>query len=66
MGLTVEGYPKSCQENMRTILREVHADPQTAYAMMLMTASLMDLSPSDPKVAEMILDDCRSMGACKP
>ena len=65
MGLTVEGYPKSCQKNMRTILKEVVADPQTVYAMMLMTASLMDLDPADPEVAEMILEDCRSAGACK-
>lgn len=64
MGLTVEGYPKQYHKNLRTILAEVPADPQTAYAMMLLTASLMDLDPADPEVAEIILDDCKSILRC--
>lgn len=58
MGLTVESYPEPCRKNMRTILDAVRADPQTIYAMMLMTAALMDLRPEDDEVMRMILQDC--------
>ena len=58
MGLTVESYPEPCRKNMRTILDAVRADPQTIYAMMLMTATLMDLRPEDDEVMHMILQDC--------
>lgn len=50
-------YPEQCHENIRRIVRAVGTSPETAYAMMLMTATLMDLHPDDGKVAEMILDD---------
>ena len=31
---------------------------ETAYAMMLMTAALMDMNPDDDEVVHLILQDC--------
>ena len=54
-------FPESARPNIDTIMANVKTDEDTAYAMMLMTAALMDLCPADPKVAEIILDDCKGM-----
>ena len=54
-------YPKRCRKSIHTIVNEVGASEETAYAMMLMTAMLMDLHPEDEEVLEMILQDC---GVC--
>lgn len=51
-------YPKNCRENIRKIVNAIGASVETAYAMMLMTATLMDLRPEDERVADMILEDC--------
>lgn len=51
-------YPKRCRKNIHTIVNEVGASEETAYAMMLMTAMLMDLRPEDDKVLHIILQDC--------
>ena len=51
-------YPKNCRKNIKLIVNEIGASVETAYAMMLMTALLMDLNPEDDEVAEMILKDC--------
>ena len=51
-------YPKKCRRNIKLIVSEIGASVETAYAMMLMTAMLMDLNPEDDEVAEMILKDC--------
>ena len=51
-------YPKICRKNIRRIESAVGASPETAYAMMLMTALLMDLHPEDEQVADIILEDC--------
>ena len=34
-------YPKKCRKGIRTIVNEVGASVETAYAMMLMTAMLI-------------------------
>ena len=52
-------YPRNCRRNIRTLMNRLSTDAGTAYAMMLMTAALMDLSPDDDKVTDMILEDCR-------
>lgn len=54
-------YPKRCRKSIHTIVNEVGASEETAYAMMLMTALLMDMRPEDEEVLEMILQDC---GVC--
>ena len=54
-------YPKRCRKSIHTIVNEVGASEEPAYAMMLMTAMLMDLHPEDEEVLEMILQDC---GVC--
>ena len=51
-------YPKNCRKNISRITNATGASVETAYAMMLLTATLYDLDPSDPMVMKMILDDC--------
>lgn len=51
-------YPRHCRRNIRTLMSRLCTDAQTAYAMILMTAALMDLSPDDDRVAETVLMDC--------
>jgi len=51
-------YPKSCRKNINRIMNATGASVETAYAMMLLTATLMDLRPEDDDVADMILEDC--------
>lgn len=51
-------YPKNCRQSIRRIVNEVGASVETAYAMMLTTAALMDLRPEDGKVLHIILSDC--------
>jgi hypothetical protein len=51
-------YPEKCRRNLNRITALTKAGVETAYAMMLMTAMLMDLRPEDDEVAEMILEDC--------
>ena len=50
-------YPKKCRKNIHRIVEEVGASEETAYAMMLMTAMLMDLQPEDDEVADIILKE---------
>ena len=57
-------YPKSCRKNIRRIVNAIGASVETTYAMMLMTAMLMDLQPEDDAVADMILEDCGISPEC--
>ncbi len=56
-------YMVACQENIDSIISEIPTNDEIAYAMILMTAALMDLKPDDPKVAKIILDDCKAYTA---
>lgn len=51
-------YPKRCRQSIRTLTNEIGVSVETAYAMMLMTATLMDLRPEDDQVVHIILQDC--------
>lgn len=51
-------YPRKCRKNIHTIVNEIGASEETAYAMMLMAATLMDLRPEDDEVLHIILQDC--------
>lgn len=51
-------YPKKCRKNITRLRDAIGAAPETVYAMMLLTATLMDLNPYDDEVADMILEDC--------
>ena len=51
-------YPKACRKNILLLMNEIGTGPETAYAMLLMTAMLMDLRPEDDEVTEIILKDC--------
>ena len=60
----VMNYPKPCRKNINRIMNAVGAPAETSYAMMLMTAMLMDLRPDDERVADMILEDCGISPEC--
>ena len=55
---TMIRYPKNCRRSIRILSHEIGVSMETAYAMMLMTALLMDLRPDDDEVLETILEDC--------
>ncbi len=57
-------YPKRCRKNILRLMNTIGVGPETAYAMMLMTATLMDLHPEDDEVAEIILEDCGVSPEC--
>ena len=57
-------YPKKCRKNINRIVNAIGASVETTYAMMLMTAMLMDLRPEDDEVADMILEDCGISPEC--
>ena len=54
----LNGYPKLCRESIRQVRDALRTDVHTAYAMILMTAALMDLRPEDDRVVEYIFQDC--------
>ncbi len=56
----IENYPEKYRKNIRTVMNAINTDAETTMTVMLMTSALMDLSPDDPKVAEIILDDCEA------
>lgn len=51
-------YPAPCRPSIRRITSVIGVSVETAYAMMLMTATLMDLKPEDDDVVRMIFQDC--------
>jgi hypothetical protein len=51
-------YPKCCRKSLTRLMNEIGTSVETAYAMMLMTATLMDLRPEDDEVVHIILQDC--------
>ena len=54
----INTYPVSSRRSISKLSSMLSTDYQTAYAMMLLTAALMDLHPNDSKVIDMILADC--------
>ena len=57
-------YPAIYRRNITRIMNAIGAPADTTYAMMLMTAVLMDLRPDDERVADMILEDCGISPEC--
>ena len=51
-------FPERYVKNIRELMTALGTDEETAFNMMLMTATLMDLNPEDEEVDRMILDDC--------
>ena len=51
-------YPKKCRDGIKTLVNEIGMSVETAYAMMLMASTLMDLRPEDERVIHIILQDC--------
>ena len=48
---------RQCEKSIRRIVNVTGIDEETVYAMLLMTASLMDLRPEDEKTADLVLQD---------
>ena len=57
-------YPRRYRKNIERIVSAIGTSPETAYAMMLLTATLMDLRPDDDTVVDMILEDCGISPEC--
>ena len=51
-------YPAPCRKSIRRLVKAIGLSAETAYAMMLMTAALMDLRPEDDAVVDIVLSDC--------
>jgi hypothetical protein len=51
-------YPLHCRQNIRKIMSMLNTDAETAYNMIRMTATLMDLRTNDERVVRAILMDC--------
>ena len=56
--MTVNDYPERYRKNIRKLMSMLCTDADTAYAMIVMTATLMDLNPEDDEVLHMIFQDC--------
>ena len=54
----IDRFPERYRKNIRRLMNMLTTDAETAFAMMVMTATLMDLNPDDDEVVEMILTDC--------
>ena len=52
------------RKHVRKLAAMLCTDVETAYAMILLTAAMMDLKPDDSKVTEMIMNDCH-MEVCE-
>lgn len=57
-------YPRRYKKNVERIVNAIGASPDTAFAMMLLTATLMDLRPDDEAVVDIILADCGISPEC--
>lgn len=51
-------YPKECRKSIQRLTDEVGISTETAYAMLMITAVLMDLRPGDEQVLNIVLEDC--------
>lgn len=50
-------YPKECRKNLKRLKAATGVSEEVLYAMMLTTATLMDMRLDDVEVAEIILED---------
>lgn len=57
-------FPRRYKKNVDRIVSAIGASPETAYAMILLTATLMDLRPDDDSIVDMILEDCGISPEC--
>ena len=51
-------YPRRCRKGINRLMHMLSTDSDTAFAMIRMTATLMDLDLDDEKVVDIILMDC--------
>lgn len=55
MGICMTDYPEKSIRNIQTVADRLGVDFDTAYSMMMITATLMDMYPEDDAVVAMIL-----------
>lgn len=51
-------YPARCRSSISALAKTLSINAETAYAMLLMTAALMDLDPGDDLTLRTVLADC--------
>ena len=56
--MNLKAYPARYHKNIKKLCSMLCTEPCTAFAMMLLTATLSDLRPDDEQVVTMILNDC--------
>lgn len=64
MSKAIEEYPEQYREKILFISERTGIDYASAIALMMLTATLMDLRPGDEKVMDMIMEDFRRNQAC--
>jgi len=52
----LEDYPENCRPSIITVSDALKTDYETAYSMILLTACLYDLYPSETEVADRIIN----------
>lgn len=52
-------HSEQYRKGVERILAEVSIDADTAMAMILLTATLMDLCPWDSEVVDIVISDCK-------
>lgn len=55
--MTDVGYPETCKEQVKQVSKALHMDEDTAYACIAMYSILTDLSPTDPELIQMVIDE---------
>ena len=55
--MTDVGYPEMCKEQVKQVSKALHMDEDTAYACIAMYSILTDLSPADPELIQMVIDE---------
>ena len=54
--------PKTCVQSVKTVSEELHIDSETAYAMLAIQAILNDTSPSDERLVDDLINQCKPCG----
>lgn len=57
------------RKNIQRVMEAIRTDEDTAFGMILLTATLMDLCPWESEVAEIVISDCKRNGhvdLCEP
>lgn len=56
---TIPEYDQRYRKGIKRITESTWTDDGTALAMIMLTATLMDLCPWDDRVADIVIEDCK-------